>query len=261
LPIGGRAADDLEPVAGRGLVFERFFEVTRASLQFTEQPRVLARDDRLRGEILQQRDLFFAEWPYFLAVQRNRPQRCGILAQRFDHNTARAGQFDNGPSQRIPSEIGRAFCQIGQREAVFSPHHSSGTGSGAGMKRVTAELSVGLGCAVERSCHREVVRKAPKNAKACLTEARRPFKHRIEHRREIAGRRIDDLQYFGGRGLLLERTRQFNGALLQCRFAIGNACDENPCRRRDFSDLVGSPSGHFGRPPFDLRAHVLLISA
>src|SRR6516225_6689582 len=30
------------------------------------------------------------------------------------------------------------------------------------------------------------------------------FEHCVEHRREIAGRRIDDLQYFGGRGLLLQ---------------------------------------------------------
>src|SRR6516164_11676154 len=86
----------------------------------------------------------------------------------------------------------------------------------------------------------------------CLVE------QRLEHRRQITGRGVDDLQYLGSRGLLLERSRQFNGALLQRRFAIGNARDENPCRRRDFSDLVGSPNGHFGRTPFDLSAHVLL---
>jgi len=33
----------------------------------------------------------------------------------------------------------------------------------------------------------------------------RLFQDRIEHRREIAGRGIDDLQYLGGRGLLLQR--------------------------------------------------------
>ena len=53
-------------------------------------------------------------------------------------------------------------------------------------------------------------------------------------------------------------SRQFNGALLQRPFAIGNACDEDPRRRRDLSDLVGSVDRHFGRTPLDLRAHVLL---
>src|SRR3954462_9329421 len=31
------------------------------------------------------------------------------------------------------------------------------------------------------------------------------LQHRVEHRREIAGPRIDDLQHLGGRGLLLQR--------------------------------------------------------
>src|SRR5215467_12005703 len=47
LHIGGRAADDVEYVAGRGLVFQRFFEVARAGLQFAEQPRILDGDHRL----------------------------------------------------------------------------------------------------------------------------------------------------------------------------------------------------------------------
>ena len=33
----------------------------------------------------------------------------------------------------------------------------------------------------------------------------RLFQHRIEHRRQIAGRGIDHLQHLGGRGLLLQR--------------------------------------------------------
>ena len=32
----------------------------------------------------------------------------------------------------------------------------------------------------------------------------RLLQDRIEHRREVAGRGIDDLQHFGGRGLLLQ---------------------------------------------------------
>ena len=31
------------------------------------------------------------------------------------------------------------------------------------------------------------------------------FEHRVEHRREVAGRGVDDLQHLGGRGLLLQR--------------------------------------------------------
>ena len=40
----------------------------------------------------------------------------------------------------------------------------------------------------------------------------RLFQHRVEHRREVAGRGIDDLQHFGGRGLLLQRSRASRSA-------------------------------------------------
>ena len=52
LQIEGRAADDLEHIAGCSLVFERFFEIMRALTQFAEQSRVFHRDDRLRGKVL-----------------------------------------------------------------------------------------------------------------------------------------------------------------------------------------------------------------
>jgi hypothetical protein len=38
-----------------------------------------------------------------------------------------------------------------------------------------------------------------------FTKPGRLFQHCVENRRQVTGRRIDDLQYLGGRGLLLER--------------------------------------------------------
>ena len=38
-------------------------------------------------------------------------------------------------------------------------------------------------------------------------QTHRFFEHRIEHRRKIAGRGIDDLQHLGGRGLLFQASR------------------------------------------------------
>ena len=51
--IRAGSTDDLQHIARRGLIFERLFELVRAFAQFTEQPRVLHRDHRLRREILQ----------------------------------------------------------------------------------------------------------------------------------------------------------------------------------------------------------------
>src|ERR1700724_255284 len=41
-------------------------------------------------------------------------------------------------------------------------------------------------------------------AEGTPAQAQRPLQHRVEDRREIAGRGIDDLQYLGSRGLLLQ---------------------------------------------------------
>ena len=52
--IERRAADDLEDLGGGGLLLQRF-------AQLVEQPSVLDGDDGLRGEILDQLDLFIGE--------------------------------------------------------------------------------------------------------------------------------------------------------------------------------------------------------
>ena len=46
-------------------------------------------------------------------------------------------------------------------------------------------------------------------AKCGLTQPHCLFQHRVEHRREIAGLGVDDLQHFCGRGLLLQRLPLF----------------------------------------------------
>ena len=59
---------------------------------------------------------------------------------------------------------------------------------------------------------------------AGLAQPHRLFQHRVEHRGEIAGRGIDDPQHLGGRGLLVERLRQFGGAVVDLLFEFGVGC-------------------------------------
>jgi hypothetical protein len=42
--------------------------------------------------------------------------------------------------------------------------------------------------------------------------------NRVEHRGEIAGRRVDDLQHLRSRGLLPQRFVAFGGALVELSF-------------------------------------------
>ena len=51
-------------------VLERDAQFFLALADFVEQPRVLHRDHRLGGEVLQQRDLFVGERPDLLAISR-----------------------------------------------------------------------------------------------------------------------------------------------------------------------------------------------
>ena len=55
-----------------------------------------------------------------------------------------------------------------------------------------------------------------------LAEAHRPFEYRIEYRREIAGRGVDDLQDLLGRSLLLQKLVAVDEACLQPLLEFGD---------------------------------------
>ena len=82
LQIEGRAADDLQHVAGRGLVFERLLEVVGASLQFAIGLGAGDGDDRLLGKGLQQCDLAVREAADLSTTQRHRADRRAVTQQR-----------------------------------------------------------------------------------------------------------------------------------------------------------------------------------
>jgi len=62
-----------------------------------------------------------------------------------------------------------------------------------------------------------------KNAKRRLAQPCRLFQHRVEYRRQIAGRGIDDLQYLSGRGLLFQCFVRFGQKprVLHCDDRLG----------------------------------------
>ena len=74
--IEGRAADDLQHVAGRGLLFQCFVQVHAIRLGTAD------RDDRLLGKVLQQRDLPLGEAAGMPTVQRHRADRFTVAQQR-----------------------------------------------------------------------------------------------------------------------------------------------------------------------------------
>src|SRR4051794_40807652 len=71
----GRRVDDLQHLSGRGLLLQRL-------ARLGNEPCVFDRDDRLRSEILQQRDLLFGEGADVATVDDNSTKEQSVLLKR-----------------------------------------------------------------------------------------------------------------------------------------------------------------------------------
>ena len=93
-----------------------------------------------------------------------------------------------------------------------------------------------------------------------LAQPHRLFEHRVEDRREIAGRGVDDLQDLGGRGLLLQRLAEVAVASRQCpeqtnvldgdRGLVGEGFDQLDLGGSEGPDLAPPASDDADRPAF-----------
>ena len=103
--VARRGIDDLQDLGGRGLLLQGL-----ACLG--DQPRVLHRDHRLRGEALQQRDLLVGEWADFAPVDDEVTEIRIVLAQRDSEQGVAAAQFDKSAAKRIAGPIGLVVGNI-----------------------------------------------------------------------------------------------------------------------------------------------------
>src|SRR3954467_10468365 len=88
LHVGGRTGNDAEYLSGRGLLLQSL-------LRLADQARVLHRDDGLRREVLQQRDLLIGEGAHFLPVDCENPQHSIVFAQRDCYQSTSAAKVDH----------------------------------------------------------------------------------------------------------------------------------------------------------------------
>src|SRR5262249_2953461 len=83
-------------LAERAQLVDRARKLRRAGAQFAEQPRVLDGDDRLGGEILQQRDLLVGKRPRFLPEDDDGADQFMVLEHRHAERGTRATDLDEG---------------------------------------------------------------------------------------------------------------------------------------------------------------------
>jgi hypothetical protein len=191
--VAGRAVDDLQYLGGRRLLFQRL-------ARLGNQPRVFHRDHCLRGKVLQQRDLLVGKRPHLLANGDNLTEKNVILAER-DKEQGTAAKFDSIP---------HFFRMIKLRQVGDMDEAGSIQQGRHWVLRAGAEpVSQTVGDRFRQTTHRDGAKLFPvvsvKGAVDKATQRHRLFQHRVEHRREVAGRGVDDLQYLCGRGLLLQR--------------------------------------------------------
>jgi hypothetical protein len=107
LQVKGRAADHLEHIGGRGLLFQRLAQLACARLHLFKQTHVLNCDHRLIGERLHQLNLLSGKWPYLSATDRKRAD-CGVSSQQRNR--------ENCPVAQAPRE------RVAFREFIASGH-------------------------------------------------------------------------------------------------------------------------------------------
>jgi len=235
LHIGGRARDDFQDVAGRGLIFERFFEVARAGLQFTEQSRVLHRDDRLVGEGAHQFDLPLSERVDPPPRQIDRADDGSLAQQRHPKSGTSPGRHILGHRViRVGGEV------LDMHDPAFE-RRPAGDAVATGDKRAQDRPILGLR-RTERTRHKAIdlaLAYCDRSGSGTAKPDGR-FDYCVQHRLHIGGRAADDIQHVAGRGLVFERFFEVARADLQLA--------EQPRVLHRDDRLVGKGADQFNLP-------------
>jgi hypothetical protein len=191
--------DDTQHLGGRRLLLQRL-------ARLGDQPRVLDRDDRLRREVLQQCDLLVAKRPHVLAVNADEAANGVVMQQGHHHCGADAAEINQRPAVRFAILVRRLRLHIRDMENARARKKPSWQGLRPEIGRVVATILDESG----RHSPRRRRAEPPVGVHGELAERRVAyshslFEHRIEDRREVAGRGIDDPKHLGGRNLLLQR--------------------------------------------------------
>jgi hypothetical protein len=154
----------------------------------------------------------------------DRAEQVPIFSQRHDQGCAGATEIDRGAPLRITIPVEFGVLQIDRMDKALAGAELGHEAALASRDRIVpSELG-------KRRRHTACANRTElsaviddHDAERALAQPHRPFEHRVEHRCEVAGRGINDLQDFRGRGLLVERLIALGGALVELpsEFRVG----------------------------------------
>src|SRR6516162_11262382 len=179
--------------AGRGLLLQSL-------ARLGQQPGIFYCDHCLRGEVLQQYDLFVAEWPHLPSKCGNHAEQFVFFSKRHLQQRANAAGVDD-PCIRRSVAVAFVSHGIGEMNQPLSVENSPQWGS-LGWPEASLLLSgrdgtrrtVGVAILVVRRYNTELSPVTDQEAAIGDSAKRmRLFQDRVEYRGEVAGRQIDDL--------------------------------------------------------------------
>ena len=138
-----------------------------------------------------------------------KPTTAAVLEQRHLQERADAAEFDQGVAHTGGGRqecIGRDIRGLDRLSGRNAPRDQSGV---LGEWISAAPFGEGGRYAQQRHPFDALPIIRQECTERRRAQPQRPLQHRIEHRRQIAGRGVDHLQHLGGRGLLLQRLALF----------------------------------------------------
>jgi hypothetical protein len=212
LNVRWRAADDVEHVARRGLVLERFLQLGGPRLYFLKEADIVDRDHRLVREGGDEIDLAVGERHDLGACKEDHADHVACSHQRH-------GKLSACPGLLLPLEVRepRIGEGVGEVDGALLKRGEAGRGSVSLGDRMLAQPIEAADCVGVLAGGKmvEPIRPEPEEEGiARLAKIMRRLDDRIEHRLEIVGRAADHVQHVACGCLVFERLLQLRGARL-----------------------------------------------
>src|ERR1051325_932950 len=118
---------------------------------------------------------------------------------------ARTADIDQGTPVHVAPLVRLLSLEIGVLNNILTGEDTSGTSvrCSTGYRVVTTELRVSFGDATVGDGMKALAVIGVHHAEGGTAEAQRLLQHRVEYRREVTGRGVDDAEHLGSRSLLI----------------------------------------------------------
>src|SRR5215831_8487092 len=197
--VPGRAVDYPQHLGSGSLLLQRL-------ARLGQEPRVLHCDHCLRREALKERNLLVGERAHLAARGGYITEQDAVLAQRYGQKCAGAAELDRrpGPTGTLDRVLGSPGRQISDMEEPFTAGQLLQRIARDNREPATQNVDERFPMAASGSSAKILTIEGHQRAVSGVAEAVCLLQDCVEHRGEIAGRGIDDLQYLGGGGLLFQ---------------------------------------------------------